>query len=128
MITVDRLDHFVLTVKDIEKSVAFYTKVLGMQKEIFKGSRVALKYGTSKINLHELGKEFEPKAYNVKEGSADLCFITENNLLEVINFLNSIKIDIEEGPVQRTGALGTIESIYIRDPDKNLIEVSNYIK
>ncbi len=128
MLTVKSLDHLVLTVKDIEKTVTFYTKVLGMKKEVFKNNRIGLVYGEQKINLHELGKEFEPKAFQVQSGSADLCFITENNLYEVIEFLNSIKIDIEEGPVQRTGALGAILSIYLRDPDRNLIEVSNYIK
>ncbi len=127
MIEIDRLDHFVLTVKDIDKTVKFYTKVLGMKKEIFKGSRVALKYGNQKINLHELGKEFEPKAFNIKEGSADLCFIMNTSLDEAKKYIKSLGIGIEEGVVQRTGARGIINSIYIRDPDKNLIELSNYM-
>lgn len=126
MIKVDRLDHFVLTVKDIDATVEFYTKILGMQKEIFKGSRVALKFGNSKINLHQLGDEFEPKAFNVKEGSADLCFIIDNSIEEAKNYIESLGIVIEEGIVTRTGANGEIKSIYLRDPDKNLIELSNY--
>ena len=126
MIKIDRLDHFVLTVKDIDKTVEFYTKVVGMEKELFKGDRVALKFGNQKINLHKLGSEFEPKAYNVKEGSADLCFIVSTPLVEAKNYIESLGIKIEEGIVSRTGAIGEIESIYLRDPDKNLIELSNY--
>ena len=126
MIKIDRLDHFVLTVKDIDKTVEFYTIVLGMEKELFKGDRVALKFGNQKINLHKLGSEFEPKAYNVKEGSADLCFIINTPLVEAKNYIESLGIKIEEGIVSRTGAIGEIESIYLRDPDKNLIELSNY--
>lgn len=126
MIKIDRLDHLVLTVKDIDKTVEFYTIVLGMEKELFKGDRVALKFGNQKINLHKLGSEFEPKAYNVKEGSADLCFIVSTPLVEAKNYIESLGIKIEEGIVSRTGAIGEIESIYLRDPDKNLIELSNY--
>ena len=126
MIKINRLDHLVLTVKDIDKTVEFYEK-LGFQKEIFKGTRVALKFGNQKINLHKLGAEFEPKAYNVKEGSGDLCFIVDTKIAEVKEYLESLGIEIEEGIVPRTGAIGNIESIYIRDPDKNLIELSNYI-
>ena len=127
MININRLDHLVLTVKDIDKTVTFYTEVLGMKKEIFKESRVALKYGNQKINLHQLGNEFEPKAKNVKEGSADLCFIIDTPLLQAKEYIESLNIEIEEGIVTRTGATGEIESIYLRDPDKNLIELSNYI-
>lgn len=126
MIKIDRLDHLVLTVKDIDKTVEFYTIVLGMEKELFKGDRVALKFGNQKINLHKLGNEFEPKAYNVKEGSADLCFIINTPLVEAKNYIESLGMKIEEGIVSRTGAIGEIESIYLRDPDKNLIELSNY--
>lgn len=126
MIKIDRLDHLVLTVKDIDKTVEFYTIVLGMEKELFKGDRVALKFGNQKINLHKLGSEFEPKAYNVKEGSADLCFIINTPLVEAKNYIESLGMKIEEGIVSRTGAIGEIESIYLRDPDKNLIELSNY--
>lgn len=126
MISVKNLDHLVLTVKDIDISVEFYTKVLGMQKEVFKENRVALKYGSQKINLHQLGKEFEPKAFNVKEGSSDLCFIITTPVTEAKTYIKSLGIEIIEGVVSRTGAVGKIESIYIRDPDMNLIELSNY--
>lgn len=126
MIKINRLDHLVLTVKDIDKTADFYTKVLGMEKEIFKGTRVALKFGNQKINLHQLGNEFEPKAFNVKNGSADLCFIIDIPLIEAKNYIESLNIVIEEGIVSRTGANGEIDSIYLRDPDLNLIELSNY--
>ena len=126
MIKINHLDHLVLTVKDIDKTVEFYTQILGMEKEIFKGTRVALKFGNAKINLHELGKEFEPKAFNVKEGSADLCFIVDTPIEEVKEFLELKNIKIVEGIVPRTGARGAIKSVYIRDPDMNLIELSNY--
>lgn len=115
-----------MTVKNLSKTIEFYTKVLGMKKEIFKETRVALKFGNSKINLHELGNEFEPKAFNVKEGSADLCFIIDTPLSEAKTYIESLGIAIEEGIVTRTGANGEIESIYLRDPDFNLIELSNY--
>ncbi|APD50813.1 VOC family protein [Francisella hispaniensis] len=125
MIKINRLDHLVLTVKDIDKTVEFYTKI-GMKKQVFKQNRVALKFGVQKINLHLLGSEFEPKAQNIKEGSADLCFIVDTDLDQVIKQLNKLNINIEEGIVERTGAIGKIKSIYIRDPDSNLIELSNY--
>lgn len=118
MIQIKTLDHLVLTVKNIDKTVDFYTRILGMKKEIFKETRIALKYGNQKINLHQLGTEFEPKAHNVKEGSADLCFIVENSLEEVKAFLVSHNVEIAEGIVERTGANGLIKSLYIRDPIK----------
>ncbi|QDF27522.1 VOC family protein [Halarcobacter anaerophilus] len=127
MFKIKAIDHLVLTVKDIEKTVEFYTSVLGMEKEIFQEHRVALKFGHQKINLHQLNSEFEPKALNVKEGSADLCFVTDTSIVEFKKHIESFGIEIIEGPVERTGAIGKINSIYIRDPDGNLIEVSNYI-
>ena len=127
MITINRLDHLVLTVKDIERTVTFYTEVLGMKKEVFKKSRIALMYGNQKINLHLLGNEFEPKAQNVKEGSADLCFIIDTPLTEAKEYIENLNITIEEGISNKTGAIGEIKSIYLRDPDMNLIELSNYI-
>ncbi|UTJ06530.1 VOC family protein [Arcobacter roscoffensis] len=127
MINTSHLDHLVLTVKDIHKTVEFYEKALGMKKEILKENRIALKFGNSKINLHQLGKEFEPKAFNVKTGSADLCFIIDTPIVEAKKYIESLGIKIEEGIVKRTGANGEINSIYLRDPDKNLIELSNYL-
>lgn len=121
------LDHLVLTVKDIAKTVEFYTTVLGMQKEIFKQNRVALKFGSQKINLHQLGAEFEPKAYNVKEGSADLCFITQTSVTDFKAYIESLGVKVIEGPIKQTGAVGEINSIYVRDPDGNLIEIANYM-
>ncbi|MGD9554843.1 MAG: VOC family protein [Arcobacteraceae bacterium] len=121
------LDHLVLTVKDIDKTVEFYTMVLGMQKEIFNQNRVALKFGSQKINLHQLGAEFEPKAYNVKEGSADLCFITQTSVTDFKTHIESLGVKVIEGPIKRTGAVGEINSIYVRDPDGNLIEIANYM-
>ena len=127
MFKIKSIDHLVLTVKDIAKTVEFYTTILGMEKEIFKENRVALKFGSQKINLHQLGAEFEPKALNVKEGSADLCFITQTNIVEFKDYIESLDIPIIEGVVKRTGAMGEINSIYLRDPDGNLIEISNYM-
>jgi len=123
---ISRLDHLVLTVKDIEITVQFYVSVLGMEKEEFGAGRFALKYGNQKINLHQVGKEFVPKADKPTAGSADLCFITEVPLDEAMNHVRSRGVEIIEGPVARTGAIGPINSFYFRDPDKNLIEVSNY--
>ncbi len=127
MFKLKSIDHLVLTVKNIDKTVEFYAKVLGMEKEIFKENRVALKFGFQKINLHQLGNEFEPKALNVKSGSADLCFISEVSIEDFKNHIQSFNIELIEGPVKRTGARGEIISIYLRDPDGNLVEISNYI-
>jgi len=121
------LDHLVLTVQDMNKTLDFYVKILGMEKEIFNENRVALKFGNQKINLHELGNEFEPKAANVKAGSADLCFITQMPLEEVIMHIMNHNVPIEQGLCERTGAMGGLSSIYLRDPDGNLIEISNTV-
>ena len=123
---IDRLDHLVLTVKDIEITVNFYVSVLGMEKEEFGAGRLALKYGHQKINLHQAGKEFEPKAQTATPGSADLCFITTTPLSRAMDHVRNQGVEIIEGPVARTGATGPINSFYFRDPDMNLIEVSNY--
>lgn len=123
---IKRLDHLVLTVKSVKKTVEFYTRVMGMEEITFKETRKALKFGQQKINLHEKGKEFEPKAANPTMGSADLCFITDTPITDVIEHLSKCHIPVEEGPVMRTGAIGPIKSVYFRDPDQNLIEVSNY--
>ncbi|HEX8865069.1 MAG TPA: VOC family protein [Lentzea sp.] len=122
---IDRLDHLVLTVADLRKTIDFYG-VLGMREVTFGYGRKALEFGRSKINLHEAGHEFEPKARQAVPGSADLCFITEDPLDEVIATLQNHDIAILEGPVDRTGAQGTIRSVYVRDPDGNLVEISNY--
>ncbi|MFT4185336.1 MAG: VOC family protein [Rhizobium sp.] len=127
MIRIDHLDHLVLTVAGIEESCDFYVRVLGMGVETFAEGRKALTFGNQKINLHRAGHEFEPKAKRPMPGSADLCFIAETPLDEVIAHLGRQHVDIEEGPVRRTGATGPILSVYFRDPDDNLIEVSNYV-
>lgn len=124
--TLDRLDHLVLTVSDISASTDFYTKALGMEAVTF-GERKALKFGRQKINLHQRGHEFAPKAGHPTPGSGDLCFIAREPLEKVMFHLSGLSIPIEEGPVERTGALGKLRSVYIRDPDENLIELSNYI-
>lgn len=127
MIRISHLDHLVLTVADIEATCEFYRRVLGMSVETFAQGRKALKFGNQKINLHQAGREFDPKANQPVPGSADLCFISETALAEVIAHLEAADVAIEEGPVERAGANGTIRSIYFRDPDGNLIEVSNPI-
>jgi catechol 2,3-dioxygenase-like lactoylglutathione lyase family enzyme len=124
---ITHLDHVVLTVHDLKKSVQFYCDVLGMEKEIFGNKRVFLKYGNQKINLHQAGNEFEPKAANPTPGSSDLCFITTTELKEAMKQVQDKGVAIIEGPVSRVGARGPMVSFYFRDPDKNLIEVSNYI-
>lgn len=123
---VSHLDHLVLTVKNIEITVDFYQRVLGMKPIQFGEGRLALSFGNQKINLHQLGKEFEPKAKRVQAGSADLCFVTNTPIVEVVEHIQEQGVVIEEGPVPRTGAMGKIVSVYIRDPDGNLIEISNY--
>jgi len=124
---IDAIDHVVLTVKDIEATCAFYTRALGMTAVTFAPGRKALAFGSQKFNLHQQGKEFEPKALNPTPGSADLCLITALEMTKVISHLQACGVDLLEGPVKRTGAVGTLLSVYFRDPDQNLIEVSNYI-
>ncbi|WP_305814386.1 VOC family protein [Photobacterium leiognathi] len=124
---INRIDHLVLTVKDIDETVRFYTSVMGMEKIEFVEARIHLAFGQQKINLHQLGNEFEPKALQVVAGSADLCFIIDTPIQQAIDDLAAKGIQILEGPVYRTGALGKIISAYFRDPDGNLIEVSNYV-
>ncbi len=122
-----RLDHLVLTVADIEATCEFYQRVMGMRVIIFGENRKALVFGFQKINLHQVGLEFEPKAYRPTPGSADLCFIISTPLADIIAHLHRCSIEIIEGPVRRSGALGPIESVYFRDPDLNLIEVCHYL-
>ncbi|ALG73573.1 virulence protein [Azospirillum thiophilum] len=123
---IDRIDHFVLTVASIEATCAFYRDVLGMEVVTFAGGRRALAFGAQKINLHEVGREFEPKAARPAAGAGDFCLIAETPLEEVIAHLQNRGVAIEEGPVPRTGATGAIRSVYFRDPDDNLVEVATY--
>ncbi len=126
---IDHLDHLVLTTAHEVECIRFYTRVMGMQLETFVGGtppveRKAFKYGNQKINLHVKGREFEPKAHMPVPGALDLCFIASVPLAVVIERLNAESVPIIEGPVMRTGATGKIRSVYVRDPDLNLIEIS----
>ena len=127
--TLRALDHLVLTVADIDTTLAFYRDVLGMQAIAFTvadgSTRWALRFGAQKINLHQQGAEFDPKAARPAPGTADLCFLSDVPLADWQAHLQATGTKIEEGPVRRTGATGPITSIYLRDPDGNLIEVSN---
>jgi catechol 2,3-dioxygenase-like lactoylglutathione lyase family enzyme len=125
-VKIDALDHLVLTVADIDASCAFYERVLGMRTVSFGAGRKALAFGTQKINLHRHGHEFEPKAERPTPGSADLCFVTATPLAEAMAHLRACGVELLEGPVPRTGARGPIVSVYVRDPDRNLIEICNY--
>jgi catechol 2,3-dioxygenase-like lactoylglutathione lyase family enzyme len=124
---IKNLDHLVLTVSDIEATCLFYEKVLGMEVVTFGNNRKALKFGSQKINLHPLGNELEPKAEKPTSGSIDLCLISETSMEMITKHLEENDVLVIEGPVKRTGAVGPIISVYIRDPDQNLIEISNYI-
>ena len=126
------IDHVVITVFDINKSVHFYSNILGMELQEFLSStdntkRKSLKFGRQKINLHEVSKPFKPHANKPLPGTIDICFISEINVNDWIKIFDNFDIKIEDGPVKKTGANGPIRSIYIRDPDKNLIEISNQI-
>lgn len=123
---VDAIDHIVLTVRDIDATCDFYQRVLGMEALTFGEGRRALRFGSQKINLHPYGNEFEPKAERPTPGSADLCFVTDSDSDGIAAHLAATGVHIEEGPVERTGALGPITSFYFRDPDGNLIELSSY--
>ncbi len=125
-IQIDRLDHVVLTVRNLDRAIDFYTRVLGMQAITFGEGRRALRFGQQKINLHLAGAEFEPKAAQPTPGSADVCFITQTPLADVARHLERLSVPIEAPPGTRSGALGPIQSVYVRDPDGNLIELSNY--
>jgi catechol 2,3-dioxygenase-like lactoylglutathione lyase family enzyme len=123
-VRLERLDHLVLTVADIDTTIAFYERVLGMRAVTFGPGRRALEFGGQKINLHQAGREFEPKARRPTPGSADLCFLSAMALDAVVAHLQACGVPIEEGPVERTGAVGPMDSVYVRDPDANLIEIS----
>jgi catechol 2,3-dioxygenase-like lactoylglutathione lyase family enzyme len=122
---VSAIDHVVLTVRDVEATVDFYARVLGMTPVTFGAGRRALAFGSQKLNLHEAGHEFEPKAVQPTPGSADFCLLTETPLDEVVGELARAGVDIVEGPVERDGATGAIRSVYVRDPDGNLVELAN---
>lgn len=122
---IDRLDHFVLTVADVEATCAFYQRVLGMAVVSFGNGRKALRFGQQKINLHAHGHEFEPKAERPTPGAADFCLITAVPLAEVVAHLGAQGVALVAGPVPRTGATGSLISVYFRDPDGNLVEVAN---
>ena len=126
---IERIDHIVLTTRDLAGCIRFYTEVLGMTLERFRtasADRLALKFGGQKINLHEWGREFSPRAHVAAPGTLDLCFIAAVPLEEVIDRLKQQGIAILEGPVAKTGAKGPIRSVYVRDPDLNLVEISVY--
>ncbi len=121
---IDHLDHLVLTTTDLQACKDFYVRVLGMQPETFGAGRLAFRFGNQKINVHERGREFEPKAHLPVPGALDLCFIASIGLEQVIAHLQVQRWPIVEGPIERTGATGPIRSVYVRDPDLNLVEIS----
>lgn len=121
---ITHLDHLVLTVADPAATVDFYTRVLGMTPRTFGAGRIALHFGDSKINLHEAGREIAPHALAPTPGSEDICLITQDSITDVLSHLAAHAVEVEEGPVTRTGATGPITSCYVRDPDGNLIEIA----
>jgi catechol 2,3-dioxygenase-like lactoylglutathione lyase family enzyme len=123
---IERVDHFVLTVFDVEKACHFYSRVLGMEVILLENNRKALRFGNQKINLHEIGTKFALNAQNPACGSVDVCFVTSLPLTQVIDHIHSCGVEIVMGPITRAGAMGPIHSIYFRDPDGNLIEIANY--
>jgi catechol 2,3-dioxygenase-like lactoylglutathione lyase family enzyme len=125
MIEIDSIDHVVITATDVELTVDFYSRVLGMRAVTFGAGRRALVFGTQKINLHQAGAELEPKAARPTPGSADLCFITSTPLSSVVEHMEACGVEVVEGPVARTGAVGPLRSVYVRDPDGNLVEIAN---
>ena len=125
---ISHLDHLVLTCTDLEATTAFYTQVMQMRLETFGAGRIAFRFGNQKINVHQRGAEFEPKAHLPVPGALDLCFIASVPLDAVIGHLRKAGWPIKDGPVERTGATGKIRSIYIRDPDLNLIEISEMMR
>lgn len=126
-LAISRIDHLVLTVRSIEATCRFYSQVLGMEVVTFGEGRKALAFGEQKFNLHEAGREFEPKADRPAPGAIDICLLTETPMEQVVRHLGSCGVPVLEGPVRRTGARGPILSVYFRDPDLNLVEDSNDI-
>ncbi|MGO1117277.1 VOC family protein [Rhodovibrionaceae bacterium A322] len=124
-ISITSLDHLVLTVRDLEKTCRFYEQVLGMKREMFGEGRLALTFGRQKINLHAHPTPHQPLVADVAApGTADLCFLAEGSMADILAHLDSLKVPLFLGPVPRTGAQGPITSVYVRDPDQNLIEIS----
>ena len=126
---IDHIDHVVLTTRDLPGCLRFYTEILGMKLEKFEtpgATRLALKFGNQKINVHEWGKEYSPRAHVAAPGTLDLCFIVSTSLEKVIEKLRESNVAILEGPSMKTGATGPIRSVYVRDPDLNLVEISVY--
>jgi catechol 2,3-dioxygenase-like lactoylglutathione lyase family enzyme len=121
---VSALDHLVLTVADIDRTVDFYSRVLGMERRVFRETRIALHFGKQKINLHQRDRPVDPNVRHAACGSADLCFVTETPIDEVVRHLGACGVPVIEGPGQRTGAQGPISSVYVYDPDENLIEIA----
>jgi catechol 2,3-dioxygenase-like lactoylglutathione lyase family enzyme len=126
LMQLERIDHVVFTVHDIDVTCDFYSRALGMEVVTFAAGRKALRFGRCRINLHQRGREFEPKAANPAPGTQDICLVTSTAMAEVIEHLQSVGVEIIEGPVPRTGAIGPMESVYFRDPDGNLVEVAHY--
>ncbi len=126
--TIDRIDHLVITAADLEKSASWYQRVLGMERESFGAERrTALRFGSQKLNLHQAGAEFHPNAAAASPGTVDICFITGIAAPDIVTHLKSCGVAVEQGPVEKTGALGAMSSVYCRDPDGNLIEISSYL-
>lgn len=124
---IDAIDHLVLTCADVDETVAFYSLVLGMERVDFSGGRVALAFGNQKINLHQEGAEFVPHAAVPRAGAGDFCLLTRTPVIEVMAHLQELGIPMEEGPVPKSGAVNKLVSIYLRDPDGNLVEISNEV-
>lgn len=125
-----RIDHIVITVNDVDATISFYTKILDMKEITVQGPGIvlrALRFGDQRIHVHKAGKEFEPKAYKATPGSADICFVTDIAISEIVEILKKNKITIEKQPMVISGTLGQMESVWFRDPDKNLIEISKYL-
>ena len=123
---IDRIDHIVLTCASVDETVAFYTRVLGRKAVTFAGGRRGLEFGRQKFNLHQQGAEFSPRAHLAKPGTVDLCLIAAATLDAVVRHLTGCGVAIEQGPAPKSGATGPITSVYVRDPDLNLIEISTY--
>jgi len=126
--TIDRIDHLVITCADLEKTASWYQRVLGMERDTFGPERrTAVRFGSQKLNLHKAGAEFHPNAAAARPGTIDVCFVTAVAAADVVGHLRSCGVAIELGPVQQTGALGPMTSVYCRDPDGNLVEIASYL-